>query len=115
MVVAGSRLPAPGYRIAASGFDLTAFSLQKRLNHQNVQRSDMTLRSRLAAGLVIIAIILVTPLVLAITSLRRLHDDATTLRDRHGFHLDTSHFAVVGRCDACARTWMRPHPMDNLL
>ncbi len=19
------------------------------------------------------------------------------------------------RCDACARTWMRPHPMDNLL
>ncbi len=82
MVVAGSRLPAPGYRIAASGFDLTAFSLQKRLNHQNVQRSDMTLRSRLAAGLVIIAIILVTPLVLAITSLRRLHDDATTLRDR---------------------------------
>jgi Fe2+ or Zn2+ uptake regulation protein len=29
---------------------------------------------------------------------------ATTLRDHHGFHLDTSHFAVVGRCDACART-----------
>jgi Fe2+ or Zn2+ uptake regulation protein len=28
---------------------------------------------------------------------------AATLRERHGFHLDTSHFAVVGRCDACAR------------
>jgi signal transduction histidine kinase len=42
----------------------------------------MTLRSRLAAGLVIIAIILVTPLAFAIQSLRRLHDDATALRDR---------------------------------
>ena len=42
----------------------------------------MTLRSRLGAGLVTIAIILVTPLVFAIQSLRRLHDDATALRDR---------------------------------
>src|SRR5438045_2398014 len=42
----------------------------------------MTLRSRLAAGLVTIAIILVLPLVFAIQSLRRLHDDATALRDR---------------------------------
>jgi signal transduction histidine kinase len=42
----------------------------------------MTLRSRLAAGLVTIAIILVTPLVFAIQSLRQLHDDATALRDR---------------------------------
>ncbi len=42
----------------------------------------MTLRSRLAAGLVTIAIILVTPLVFAIQSLSRLHDDATRLRDR---------------------------------
>lgn len=42
----------------------------------------MTLRSRLAVGLVTIAIILVTPLVFAIQSLNRLHDDATTLRDR---------------------------------
>src|SRR5215218_10228557 len=42
----------------------------------------MTLRSRLAAGLVTIAIILVTPLAFAIQSLRRLHDDATALRDR---------------------------------
>lgn len=42
----------------------------------------MTLRSRLAAGLVTIAIILVTPLVIAIQSLRGLHEDATALRDR---------------------------------
>src|SRR6478752_3836091 len=42
----------------------------------------MTLRSRLAAGLVTIAIILVTPLVFALQSLRHLHDDATALRDR---------------------------------
>lgn len=42
----------------------------------------MTLRSRLAAGLVTIAIILVAPLFFAIQSLRRLHDDATALRDR---------------------------------
>jgi signal transduction histidine kinase len=42
----------------------------------------MTLRSRLAAGLVTIAIILVTPLVFAIQSLRVLHGDATALRDR---------------------------------
>jgi signal transduction histidine kinase len=42
----------------------------------------MTLRSRLAVGLVTIAIILVGPLAFAIRSLYRLHDDATTLRDR---------------------------------
>jgi signal transduction histidine kinase len=42
----------------------------------------MTLRSRLAAGLVTIAIVLVTPLAFAIQSLNRLHDDATALRDR---------------------------------
>ncbi|MEP6493071.1 MAG: HAMP domain-containing sensor histidine kinase [bacterium] len=42
----------------------------------------MTLRSRLAAGLVTIAIILVGPLVYAIQSLRGLHDDAQALRDR---------------------------------
>jgi HAMP domain-containing protein len=42
----------------------------------------MTLRSRLAAGLVTIAIVLVTPLVFAIQSLSRLHGDATLLRDR---------------------------------
>lgn len=42
----------------------------------------MTLRSRLAAGLVIIAIILIGPLVFAIQSLRRLNDEAKQLRDR---------------------------------
>lgn len=42
----------------------------------------MTLRSRLAAGLVAIAIIFVGPLVFAITSLQRLQQDARTLRDR---------------------------------
>jgi signal transduction histidine kinase len=42
----------------------------------------MTLRSRLGLGLVIIAIILVGPLVFAIQSLYRLHDDAIALRDR---------------------------------
>jgi len=42
----------------------------------------MTLRSRLAAGLVTIAIILVCPLVFAIQSLRALHDDAVALRDK---------------------------------
>jgi signal transduction histidine kinase len=40
----------------------------------------MTLRSRLAAGLVTIAIILVCPLVFAIQSLRGLHVDAISLR-----------------------------------
>ena len=47
-------------------------------------RHHMTLRSRLAAGLVTIAIILVGPLVFAIQSLHRLHDDAVQLRD-HDF------------------------------
>jgi signal transduction histidine kinase len=42
----------------------------------------MTLRSRLVAGLVLIAIILVGPLVFAIRSLDRLSDDARALRDR---------------------------------
>src|SRR5215470_2236 len=42
----------------------------------------MTLRSRLAAGLVLIAIILVGPLVFAIRSLSQLSDDARELRDR---------------------------------
>src|SRR4051812_6998558 len=42
----------------------------------------MTLRSRLAVGLVTIAIILVGPLAFAIQSLYKLHGDATTLRDR---------------------------------
>lgn len=42
----------------------------------------MTLRSRLAVGLVTIAIILVGPLVYAIQSLNRLHGDAADLRDR---------------------------------
>lgn len=42
----------------------------------------MTLRSRLALGLVTIAIILVGPLVFAIQSLRGLHADARALRDR---------------------------------
>jgi signal transduction histidine kinase len=42
----------------------------------------MTLRSRLAIGLVSIAIILVLPLVFAIQSLYRLHDDARALRDQ---------------------------------
>lgn len=41
----------------------------------------MTLRSRLASGLVIIAIILVGPLVFAIQSLDRLREDAIQLRD----------------------------------
>ena len=41
----------------------------------------MTLRSRLAVGLVAIAIILVGPLAFAIQSLRRLHDDAIVLHD----------------------------------
>jgi signal transduction histidine kinase len=41
----------------------------------------MTLRSRLGAGLVTIAIILVLPLVFAIQSLHRLHEDAQSLRD----------------------------------
>lgn len=42
----------------------------------------MTLRSRLVVGLVIIAIILVTPLALAIQSLKGLGRDAAILRDR---------------------------------
>jgi signal transduction histidine kinase len=42
----------------------------------------MTLRSRLAAGLVTISIILVGPLVFAIRSLSQLSDDARELRDR---------------------------------
>jgi signal transduction histidine kinase len=42
----------------------------------------MTLRSRLAVGLVTIAIILVGPLVFAIQSLNGLHADAVALRDR---------------------------------
>lgn len=42
----------------------------------------MTLRSRLATGLVIIAIILVGPLVFAIQSLYKLNEDARELRDR---------------------------------
>jgi signal transduction histidine kinase len=69
----------------ASGFDITAFSLhdvRAQQNQQNDSHHDMTLRSRLAVGLVTIAIILVTPLVFAIQSLNRLHDDATALRDR---------------------------------
>jgi hypothetical protein len=41
----------------------------------------MTLRSRLATGLILIAIILVGPLVFAIQSLHRLQDDARALRD----------------------------------
>jgi signal transduction histidine kinase len=42
----------------------------------------MTLRSRLAAGLVTISIILVGPLVFALRSLSQLNDDARELRDR---------------------------------
>src|SRR5262249_24836389 len=42
----------------------------------------MTLRSRLAVGLVTISIILVAPLVFAIQSLYGLRDDARELRDR---------------------------------
>ncbi len=42
----------------------------------------MTLRLRLGIGLALIAIILVGPLVFAIQSLYRLHDDARALRDR---------------------------------
>ena len=42
----------------------------------------MTLRSRLAVGLVTIAIILVAPLAFALRSLDRLGDDAHTLRER---------------------------------
>lgn len=42
----------------------------------------MTLRSRLGAGLVAIAIILVLPLVFAIQSLNGLHEDSKALRDR---------------------------------
>jgi signal transduction histidine kinase len=42
----------------------------------------MTLRSRLTIGLVTIAIILVGPLLFAIQSLYRLHDDAKALRDQ---------------------------------
>ena len=42
----------------------------------------MTLRSRLAVGLVTIAIILVGPLLFAIQSLRDLHGDVQSLRDR---------------------------------
>jgi len=42
----------------------------------------MTLRSRLAAGLVAIAIIFLGPLVFAISSLQRLQQDARMLRDR---------------------------------
>jgi signal transduction histidine kinase len=52
----------------------------------------MTLRSRLAVGLVTIAIILVAPLVLAIRSLDRLRTDATTLRDR-----DLAASLLIGR------------------
>jgi signal transduction histidine kinase len=42
----------------------------------------MTLRSRLAVGLLTIAVILVGPLIFAIQSLERLHRDARDLRDR---------------------------------
>ncbi len=52
----------------------------------------MTLRSRLAAGLVTIAIILVTPLVFALQSLRHLQDDSTALRDR-----DYAESLLIGR------------------
>ena len=52
----------------------------------------MTLRSRLAVGLVTIAIILVAPLVLAIRSLDRLHADARMLQDR-----DLAASLLVGR------------------
>jgi signal transduction histidine kinase len=52
----------------------------------------MTLRSRLSVGLVIITIILVLPLLFAIQSLYRLHDDAKALRDR-----DFAASLVIGR------------------
>src|SRR5262249_58916873 len=42
----------------------------------------MTLRSRLAVGLVTISLVLVAPLVFAIQSLYGLRDDARALRDR---------------------------------
>jgi Fe2+ or Zn2+ uptake regulation protein len=34
---------------------------------------------------------------------------AKELRARHSFVLDTSHFAVVGRCEACAATTDQAH------
>jgi signal transduction histidine kinase len=52
----------------------------------------MTLRSRLAVGLVTIAIILVAPLVLAIRSLDGLREDAKQLRDR-----DLAASLLIGR------------------
>lgn len=52
----------------------------------------MTLRSRLALGLVTIAIILVAPLVFAIQSLNRLHTDAQALHDT-----DIGASAMIGR------------------
>src|SRR3954468_15221033 len=45
-------------------------------------RNDMTLRSRLSWGLVIIAVCLIAPLALAIQSLRGLHRDAQILNNR---------------------------------
>jgi len=42
----------------------------------------MTLRSRLTLGLLTIAVILIVPLLLALHSLERLHDEAKALRDR---------------------------------
>ncbi|HTE44068.1 MAG TPA: HAMP domain-containing sensor histidine kinase, partial [Gemmatimonadaceae bacterium] len=59
-----------------------ASSLQDDAIPKNALPPNMTLRSRLAVGLVTIAIILVGPLVFAIQSLRGLHDDAQALRDR---------------------------------
>src|SRR5579885_2386316 len=52
----------------------------------------MTLRSRLGAGLVVIAIILVLPLVFAIRSLNGLHEDARALNER-----EFSALLVIGR------------------
>src|SRR6185503_14483132 len=77
----------PRKRLRPCGVFL-AIEFHSRTSHA----SHMTLRSRLGAGLVTIAIILVLPLVFAIRSLNRLHEDAKALRDR-----EFSGLLLIGR------------------
>jgi signal transduction histidine kinase len=50
-------------------------------HHSHLHALDMTLRSRLALGLVIIAAVLIVPLVVARTSMQRLHGQVRSLRE----------------------------------
>src|SRR5690348_17114196 len=72
----GRSLALPGGR--SEHGCLLAYDLPQR----NDSLDHMTLRSRLAAGLVTIAILLVGPLVFAEHSVFRLNDDFRALRDR---------------------------------